>query len=436
MDLNGQLVLAFLQEDDTRRVLFRVRPLMTEHGVFPPEEVEEFENEGYLRIAPDRPEQHTFKERMRSLGCLCLIDLVGADAALGKVRPNKNYAPDRNEPNRYIIYSDAITALPEDLLYEVVSEDKSAGALTGQYYLRSGGRISGPYCKSGALSCPASHTLMPDNERLFLVEMPDKTSRMFYWPQTEESGDEEASEHEKQPQPELPDAPLQGHEAPISQGEGAKDKSELSVKLYFVLAAEGFAQALRASGFVIDETAAGQALVLLAHSKKVQLAGDCLADAYLAEKIIKSLLPEGFCPELICSGPDLMIQQEDFQKRPWPVLRLKSGDGVPENKGFDLLDEKELLSAFGKAHIKQDDQLHLFDRLHSRVKAQGQTLPLSCRRDLLDYLNQAALLPGLSEEEIMAFAWTAFAEPWLSQSSAASRALAKNTCFSIPCFLI
>ena len=136
MDLNGQLILAYLQEDDTRRVLFRVRPLMTEHGVFPPEEVEEFGNEGFLRIAPDRLEQHTFKERMRSLGSLCLIDLLEADSGLGKVRSNKNYAPDRNEPNRYIIYSDAVTSLPEGLLYEVVSEDKSAGAL-GSVYTRN-----------------------------------------------------------------------------------------------------------------------------------------------------------------------------------------------------------------------------------------------------------------------------------------------------------
>lgn len=417
MDLNGQLILAFLQEDDARRVLFRVRPLLTEHGAFPPEEVEELKNEGYLRIAPDRLEQYTFKERMRSLGSLCLINLVGTDAALGKVRPNKNYAPDRNEPNRYIIYSDAITALPEDLLYEVVSEDKSAGALTGQYYLRSGGRISGPYCKSGTLSCPASHTLMPDNDRLFLVEMPDKTNRMFYWPQTEESGVDQVPAIGTRTQPEPPVVTPQSHDEPGSQGEGAGDMSELSVKLYFVLAAEGLMRALRTSGFVIDEKTAEQALVLLAYSKKVQLAGDCLADAHLAEKIIKSLLPESFCHELICSGPDIFVKQDDFQKRPWPLLRLTSGDGVPANRDFDLLDEKELLSTFGKADIKQDEQLQLFDRLHSQVKAQGQALPLCFRRDLMDYLNHAARLTGLYEEDILAFAWTVFAEPWLQRQN-------------------
>ena len=293
--------------------------------------------------------------------------------------------------------------------------------LTEQFYLRSGGRISGPHCKSDALSCPASHTLMPDNERLFLVEMPDKTSRMFYWPQTEKTGQENASDAGACPQPALALMLPDIQEEAVAGKKAAAGEARQPKKPDDFKGVQAFMKALCACGFIIDEATAGQALALLVSCKKVQLIGDCLADAHFAKKTIKSLLPEGFCPELICSSPDRLTKQEDFQKKPWPVLRLESGDRVPENRGFDLLDEKELLDAFGKADIKPNEQLNLFDRLHSQVKAQGQTLPLGYRRDLLDYLNHAACLPGLLKEDILAFAWTAFAEPWLLRQSARAK---------------
>ena len=72
-------------------------------------------------------------------------------------------------------------------------------------------------------------------------------------------------------------------------------------------------------------------------------------------------------------------------------------------------------------YIRPNEQLNLFDRLHSQVKAQGQTLPLGYRRDLLDYLNHAACLSGLLKEDILAFAWAAFAEPWLLRQIARAK---------------
>lgn len=416
MDLNGQLILACLQEDDTRRVLFRVRPLLTEHGVFPLEELEKLKNDGCLRVAPGWPEQHTFKERMRSLGDLCLINLAGTDAAPGKIRLNKNYAPERGESNRYIVYSDVVTALPEDLLYEVVCEDKRESALTGQYYLRTGGRISGPYCKSDSLPCSASHTLMPDNERLFLVEMPDKTSRMFYWPRTEAPAEEKDDRSVPRPEPQTRGAAGD----PAADTKAVENGASAPGKPSFEAAAEALRRALCASGFMLDPPACGLALALLVCSDKVQIAGDCQADARLAKKTIKSLLPEGLCPKLICSGPDILIKQEKYRKKPWPVLHLASGERVPESRAFDALDEKGLCSAIGRVSAGQDEGLKLFDRLFSRAKEGGHTLPLCFRRDLLDYLNKAVLVSGLPEESILAFACAAFVEPWLLRQNSLS----------------
>ncbi|HPY44135.1 MAG TPA: hypothetical protein PLO90_07210, partial [Clostridia bacterium] len=74
MDLTGQMILAYLEEDDVRRVLFRARPLLSARGAFTQEDLDELELDGFLRVAPDRQEQHSFKERMRSLGTLCLIN--------------------------------------------------------------------------------------------------------------------------------------------------------------------------------------------------------------------------------------------------------------------------------------------------------------------------------------------------------------------------
>ncbi len=48
MDLSGKLILAWLEEDNEQRALFRVRPLLTAQGVFTPEALETLPDEGYL----------------------------------------------------------------------------------------------------------------------------------------------------------------------------------------------------------------------------------------------------------------------------------------------------------------------------------------------------------------------------------------------------
>jgi len=84
------------------------------------EELSVLPDEGFVRIVPDKNEQANFKDRMRTLGHLCMIDLTPFPPEANKIRTNKNYAPDKGEKNQYILYSDVIHSLPESLLYEVV----------------------------------------------------------------------------------------------------------------------------------------------------------------------------------------------------------------------------------------------------------------------------------------------------------------------------
>ena len=105
MELNGQLVLGWLEEDNPQRGHFRVRPLLLSGGPISPEDQAVYRDDGYIRIVPDKNEQRTFKDRMRKTGSLCVMDLRESPKENGKLRPNKNYAPSKGEKNRYIIYS-------------------------------------------------------------------------------------------------------------------------------------------------------------------------------------------------------------------------------------------------------------------------------------------------------------------------------------------
>lgn len=182
MDFTGKLFLAVIEEDNTQRALFRVRPLLCEEGNITPEDLEELIDEGFLRVVPDKAEQHTFKERMRDLGQLCLINLKDIPPDFNKVRLNKNYAPNRGENNRYVIYSDAIEDMSGTEVFEVVSDPKVVKPTTAAYYLRNGGHIQGPYDSSGGNAINEVSFIAPDNHRLFSVTMPDEREKLFFWP--------------------------------------------------------------------------------------------------------------------------------------------------------------------------------------------------------------------------------------------------------------
>ena len=147
MDFTGRIVLSYVEEDNIQRAYFRIRPLLTAEGAVPQADIDALPDEGYLRIVPDKNEQHTFKERMRELAPLCVLDLLNLPADAVKIRTNKNYAPQRGENNQFIVYSDAVQAIPQQLFYEVISaeisdKEKISHAATPLCYLRSGGRIS------------------------------------------------------------------------------------------------------------------------------------------------------------------------------------------------------------------------------------------------------------------------------------------------------
>ena len=150
MALTGNLLLAFLEEDNVQRSLFRVRPLITESGVVPQHELDALGDEGYLRIVPDRKEQHTFKERMREIGPLCVLV---RQPHVEKIRPNKNYAPLRGEKNRMVIYSDASGAAED--VFEVVA-DLRVPPMTPQYCLRTAAH-SGRTAAKPVRKRPAKH---------------------------------------------------------------------------------------------------------------------------------------------------------------------------------------------------------------------------------------------------------------------------------------
>lgn len=184
MNFQGKAVLVYLQEDNIPRAYFRVRPLLLETGPVPPEALNDFPDEGFLRIVPDKNEQHTFKERMRSLCGLCLLDLRFLPSESNKIRTNKNYSPSRGENNQFIVYSDAIRALPDQLVFQVVAEDQIASAFTPQVYVRKGANIQGPFCKDTAQPVGDAAPLPPDSRELFSATIEDQ-EYLFYWPRTE-----------------------------------------------------------------------------------------------------------------------------------------------------------------------------------------------------------------------------------------------------------
>ncbi|MGN0779517.1 MAG: hypothetical protein ACI4MJ_10240 [Aristaeellaceae bacterium] len=153
MNLEQDLVLAYMEEDDVQRAHFRVRPLITCHGDIQEEAVRLWPDEGCLRILPDRAEQHTFKERMRAMGHYCVVDLRAVSADSGKIRTNKNYRPERGELNQFILYSDTVKPLPAHSFFEVVSgtaEEAAAlaeKAITPLFYIRTDDTLFGPVRK-------------------------------------------------------------------------------------------------------------------------------------------------------------------------------------------------------------------------------------------------------------------------------------------------
>ena len=202
MNFQGKAVLVYLEEDNIARAYFRVQPLMTLDGTLEGMTAE-YPDDGFLRIVPDKNEQHTFKERMRALSGLCLVDLRVFPTDSNKIRTNKNYSPSRGENNQFIVYSDAVRSLPDDLVYQVVSEGDVRNAMTPWVFIRNGANIQGPFRKEDMQCAQETRKLPPDSAELHSITLLGQ-DLLFYWPRPAQA--EAPAPEAKQPEAE-PAAP-------------------------------------------------------------------------------------------------------------------------------------------------------------------------------------------------------------------------------------
>ena len=180
--INGTVTLAFLEEDNQQRVIFRVVPLCTRDGFVFREKTIAFPDQGSLRIVPDKREQSTFKERMRTMGSLCAIQLASEGKELAKVRQNRNYDPGQGEANQFAIYSDVICEFAENGIFEVFAEGADVGgALSPLVLVRHGQVLYGPAPRDAAVDLATLRPFGNDSYLLHTVPLLDGSERTFYW---------------------------------------------------------------------------------------------------------------------------------------------------------------------------------------------------------------------------------------------------------------
>ena len=183
-EINGTITLSYVEEDNRQRVIFRVIPLCTREGSTFHGGEEDFPDEGSLRIVPDKREQSTFKERMREIGGLCVVQLLSDGKELMKVRQNRNYAPDQGEQNQFAIYSDVICEFTEDGCFEVVEVGSAAGdALTPRVLLHKNKLLYGPVNREEAEKTAVEELKPFGNDRFLLhtIETPALGRHLIYW---------------------------------------------------------------------------------------------------------------------------------------------------------------------------------------------------------------------------------------------------------------
>lgn len=180
--INGTITLSFLEEDNQQRVIFRVVPLCTREGVVFRNKPVDFPDQGSLRIVPDKREQSTFKERMRTMGSLCAIHLCNEGKELTKVRQNRNYDPGQGESNQFAIYSDVICEFSENGVFEVFSEGEDfSGALSARVLVRRGKVLYGPVERGAAVDWDLIRPFGNDSYLLHTIELQQGNERSFYW---------------------------------------------------------------------------------------------------------------------------------------------------------------------------------------------------------------------------------------------------------------
>ncbi|MBR4067775.1 MAG: hypothetical protein IKK08_04005 [Clostridia bacterium] len=183
-EMNGTVTLAYVEEDNKQRVIFRVFPLCTREGCMLLGSKELFPDDGSLRVVPDKREQSTFKERMREIGGLCAINLVSDGRELIKVRQNRNYAPEQGERNQQAIYSDVICEFSPDACFEVVQAGADASAaLTAQVLIQNGMLLVGPVDREAAKDASLNELKPFGNDSFLLHQFRCEIlgERRIYW---------------------------------------------------------------------------------------------------------------------------------------------------------------------------------------------------------------------------------------------------------------
>ena len=245
MNLEHELVFALIEEDNVQRAYFRVRPLLTLHGDVQEEAARLWPDGGCLRVVPDRNEQHTFKERMRSLGGWCVMDLMGIPADANKIRTNKNYRPERGEINQYVLYSDTVRPLPEHTFFEVLEgapEDYAAlagKAVTPLFYIRREDTLFGPVRRSEP---EKPETAAAAEGVLYPLTCPDQPQRMLLCME------------EKRPVPNPKPAPAEDEPLPIGRTLNILDQNK-----NFEETLQGLDQPLSSSANLLRQPQSGPA---------------------------------------------------------------------------------------------------------------------------------------------------------------------------------
>ncbi|MDD2649063.1 MAG: hypothetical protein PHI27_09195 [Eubacteriales bacterium] len=188
MELPGQIFLTFVEEDNPQRGHFRVKPvysldaksIVTADPLFP--------DDGFLRVVPDKNQQHTFKTRMRAQGKYCLLDLHNVPPEFSKIRTNKNYCVPKQESNRMIVYSDVLLPLPEDWFAEIIAlggDEELASALrrsdTKTAFIDKDGALYGPVTRDAA-SLPDEKAEISD-DRIIAFSASNREYRAIVFPE-------------------------------------------------------------------------------------------------------------------------------------------------------------------------------------------------------------------------------------------------------------
>ena len=439
MDFSGRIFLAALEEDDEQRSLFRVRPLVDENGLINPEELELIGDEGYLRIVPDRQEQYTFKERLRLLGPVCLVDLKHIAPDLMKVRENKNYAPSRGEMQRYVLYSDTVHAIHSQPVYEVVSNLDIVEPLTRGYYLRKGGNIQGPYDRDTGDLLDGLSCIAPDSDKLFAVELSDGTEHIFFWPRVVPG----QAALQRRPENAVPPpayedigwttgARLQPQEYPapatIDQGapiHDAIEQADTQEQLGPKQAAQALQDALTRSGFVCSVDDAMHLLLCTVLLGRVGVHAPHQADALLAARILSDMVGAQVVQNNASKGVQVLLPLDKYTDKQagntalWPVLRLET------RRGFELETPLPQAAPLRPAALRQQLEAQvqalpedILQRLNQEEQAvQFSLLPLTLKHDMLWFLRSAqAQLEG-GAEAALSYALASMLQPFLAQTS-------------------